>query len=178
MRPLVVKREGSDQTQADWTKLSRKHEIELDKDRRVVTVFGGKLTDCLNVGEEVAEAVEKLGVPLEEDTGTWYGEPAAATRARTAYCREKSITDWPCRPLRSVRVVEMRRPSPRGAAGNAPGGSLRLCETRLRVPGRSVRSSSTAARGCNEAGYSGPGTGWSGTCASGPQRPSVRKTIP
>jgi glycerol-3-phosphate dehydrogenase len=81
VRPLVVKREGSDQTQVDWTKLSRKHEIETDRDRQVVTVFGGKLTDCLNVGEEVADAVERLGVPLEEDTGTWYGEPAAATRA-------------------------------------------------------------------------------------------------
>jgi glycerol-3-phosphate dehydrogenase len=81
VRPLVVKREGGDQTQVDWTKLSRKHEIEIDKDRRVVTVFGGKLTDCLNLGEEVADAVEKLGVPLEEDTGSWYGEPAAATRA-------------------------------------------------------------------------------------------------
>ncbi|NNF89509.1 MAG: glycerol-3-phosphate dehydrogenase/oxidase [Acidimicrobiia bacterium] len=81
VRPLVVKREGGDQTQVDWTKLSRKHEIEIDEPRQVVTVFGGKLTDCLNVGEEVADAVEKLGVPLEEDTGTWYGEPAAATRA-------------------------------------------------------------------------------------------------
>ncbi|NNC91155.1 MAG: glycerol-3-phosphate dehydrogenase/oxidase [Acidimicrobiia bacterium] len=81
VRPLVVKRGGSDQTEVDWTKLSRKHEIELDRPRQVITVFGGKLTDCLNVGEEVAEAVETLGVPLEEDTGTWYGEPAGATRA-------------------------------------------------------------------------------------------------
>jgi glycerol-3-phosphate dehydrogenase len=81
VRPLVVKRGGSDQTEVDWTKLSRKHEIELDRPRQVITVFGGKLTDCLNVGEEVAEAVETLGVPLEGDTGTWYGEPAAATRA-------------------------------------------------------------------------------------------------
>jgi glycerol-3-phosphate dehydrogenase len=81
VRPLVVKRRGSDQTSVDWTKLSRKHEIEVDRPRQVITIFGGKLTDCLNVGEEVAEAVEGLGVPLEEDTGTWYGEPAAATRA-------------------------------------------------------------------------------------------------
>ena len=34
--------------------MSRKHEIERDDDRQVVTVFGGKLTDCLNVGAEVA----------------------------------------------------------------------------------------------------------------------------
>jgi len=81
VRPLVVKREGGDQTDVDWTKLSRKHEVEVDGGRRVITLFGGKLTDCLNIGEEVAEAVEDLGVPLEDDTGGWYGEPAPATRA-------------------------------------------------------------------------------------------------
>ncbi len=81
VRPLVVKREGGDQTDVDWTKLSRTHEVEVDGARQVITLFGGKLTDCLNIGEEVAEAVEKLGVPLEDDTGGWYGEPAPATRA-------------------------------------------------------------------------------------------------
>ena len=82
MRPLVVKRAGGDQRDVDWTSLSRKHAIERDDERSVVTVFGGKLTDCLNVGEEVAEAVEALGVPLEDDLHNWYGEPAAATRGR------------------------------------------------------------------------------------------------
>lgn len=65
----------------DWTSLSRKHEIEVDRARSVITIFGGKLTDCLNVGEEVADAVEALGLPLEEDLGTWYGEPTAQTRS-------------------------------------------------------------------------------------------------
>ena len=32
-------------------------QIEVDQTAKVVTIFGGKLTDCLNVGEEVAEAV-------------------------------------------------------------------------------------------------------------------------
>ncbi len=81
VRPLVVNSGGGDQRNVDWTSLSRKHAIELDKKSRVVTIFGGKLTDCLNVGEEVADAVEKLGVPLEKDLHNWYGEPAAATRA-------------------------------------------------------------------------------------------------
>ena len=80
VRPLVVKTEGSDQEHVDWTKLSRKHAIEVDAERKVVTIFGGKLTDCLNVGEEVAAEVEKLGIPLEEDRHNWFGEPAAATR--------------------------------------------------------------------------------------------------
>ncbi|GGL38884.1 FAD-dependent oxidoreductase [Phycicoccus endophyticus] len=81
VRPLVVTRGADDQAEADWTSLSRKHEIERDESRAVVTVLGGKLTDCLNVGEEVAEHVEHLGVPLEKDVGTWYGEPAHQTRA-------------------------------------------------------------------------------------------------
>ncbi len=81
VRPLVVPNSGGDQTEVDWTSLSRKHEIEVDRARSVITIFGGKLTDCLNVGEEVADAVEALGLPLEEDLGTWYGEPTAQTRS-------------------------------------------------------------------------------------------------
>jgi glycerol-3-phosphate dehydrogenase len=81
VRPLVVASGGGDSPDVDWTKLSRKHEIEADNKRNVISIFGGKLTDCLNVGEEVADAVEDLGVPLEKDTHSWYGEPAKATRA-------------------------------------------------------------------------------------------------
>ena len=80
VRPLVVKTTGSDHTDVDWTKLSRKHAVEVDDHERVVTIFGGKLTDCLNVGEEVAAEIERLGVPLEKDLHNWYGEPAKATR--------------------------------------------------------------------------------------------------
>lgn len=80
VRPLVVSAEGSDQTGVDWTKLSRKHAVEVDRDERVVSIFGGKLTDCLNVGEEVAAEIESLGVPLEKDLHNWFGEPAPATR--------------------------------------------------------------------------------------------------
>jgi glycerol-3-phosphate dehydrogenase len=81
VRPLVVLAEGDDHTDVDWTSLSRKHEIEVDRSRRAITIFGGKLTDCLNVGEEVAAAVESLGLPLERDHHNWYGEPTAETRA-------------------------------------------------------------------------------------------------
>ena len=81
VRPLVVPRDGGDRSNVDWTSLSREHQIERDDERHVVTVFGGKLTDCLNVGEEVAEHVEQLGIPLERDLRNWYGEPAKATRA-------------------------------------------------------------------------------------------------
>jgi len=81
VRPLVVSRGDGDHTEADWTSLSRKHVVERDDARAVVTVLGGKLTDCLNVGEEVAADVEALGIPLEDDLRNWYGEPAKATRS-------------------------------------------------------------------------------------------------
>jgi len=81
VRPLVVKQGSGDQTDTDWTSLSRQHEIERDDELGIVTIFGGKLTDCLNVGEEVAHEIEELGVPLERDLENWFGEPASATRA-------------------------------------------------------------------------------------------------
>ena len=80
VRPLVVNNDGDDQTDVDWTSLSRKHEIERDAVLNVVSIFGGKLTDCLNVGEEVAAEVEALGIKLDEDDGEWYGEPPAEMR--------------------------------------------------------------------------------------------------
>ncbi len=81
VRPLVVTQDAGDQKDTDWTTLSRKHEIERDDEHAVVTIFGGKLTDCLNVGEEVAHEIETLGIPLEKDLENWFGEPAEATRA-------------------------------------------------------------------------------------------------
>jgi len=80
VRPLVVASSGGDQSDVDWTKLSRKHAVETDHRERVVTIFGGKLTDCLNVGEEVAAEIESIGIPLERDLHNWYGEPAKATK--------------------------------------------------------------------------------------------------
>ena len=84
VRPLVVKVEGEgsdDWPSKEWTSLSRRHEVECDAQRSVVTVFGGKLTDCLNVGAEVASKIESLGVALEADQRNWYGEPDSASRA-------------------------------------------------------------------------------------------------
>lgn len=89
VRPLVVATDGSDEKDEDWTKLSRKHVIEVDSNRKVVSIFGGKLTDCLNVGEEVADAIEGLGTVLEPDNELWYGEPAKSTR-KTFY-RQASL---------------------------------------------------------------------------------------
>jgi glycerol-3-phosphate dehydrogenase len=78
VRPLAIKGEGGI---ADWVQLSRKHVIEVDEANRHLTIFGGKLTDCLNVGDEVAQWVQRLGVTVPEPDTRWYGEPGASLRA-------------------------------------------------------------------------------------------------
>ncbi len=78
VRPLAVSK--NDSGKADWTQLSRKHVVEVDVARKHVSIFGGKLTDCLNVGEEVAAHVASLGVALQFPDARWYGEPPAETR--------------------------------------------------------------------------------------------------
>ncbi|WP_394850505.1 FAD-dependent oxidoreductase [Pendulispora brunnea] len=77
VRPLAVTSKGNGGT--DWTQLSRKHAIEVDRERRHISIFGGKLTDCLNVGEEIAEEVQSLGVSFPYPQARWYGEPPDET---------------------------------------------------------------------------------------------------
>jgi len=74
VRPLVVERQ-QDKTITDWVKMSRKHEIDVDTNQKTISIFGGKLTDCLNIGEEVVEFVRECGVNIHEHTSVWYGEP-------------------------------------------------------------------------------------------------------
>ena len=77
VRPLAIKGEGG---KADWVQLSRKHIIEVDEPAQHLSIFGGKLTDCLNVGDEVAEWVQRLGIDVPEADNKWYGEPGAELR--------------------------------------------------------------------------------------------------
>ncbi|MCB9638140.1 MAG: glycerol-3-phosphate dehydrogenase/oxidase [Myxococcales bacterium] len=77
VRPLVVEPRKEGQDQGDWASLSRKHVIEVDHNQHHISIFGGKLTDCLNVGEEISAEVRRLGVRLPYAGNKWYGEPEA-----------------------------------------------------------------------------------------------------
>jgi len=71
VRPLAsTQRDGV----ADWLKLSRKHAIDVNPTDWHLSIFGGKLTDCINVGNEVADIVAGLGIDLPYPTQVWYGE--------------------------------------------------------------------------------------------------------
>ena len=87
VRPLAVRSvgeagEGGDNE--DWLQLSRKHELDVDSDRAHISIFGGKLTDCLNVGDSIVEEVSRLGIETNEEAGGpngyWCGEPSEQKR--------------------------------------------------------------------------------------------------
>ncbi len=81
VRPLVIKQQaGGAGDTGDWTALSRKHEVEIDSARKHISIFGGKLTDCINVGDEIAEAVRDFGVTMPYYDVKWYGEPVGELR--------------------------------------------------------------------------------------------------
>jgi glycerol-3-phosphate dehydrogenase len=77
VRPLVIEADRRD-TKADWVQLSRRHVIEVVG--HVLTIFGGKLTDCLNVGDEIFEHVQRLGIGVPFSDRPYYGEPPDAVK--------------------------------------------------------------------------------------------------
>jgi glycerol-3-phosphate dehydrogenase len=79
VRPLVVK-SAADGNVRDWLQLSRKHEIDVNRAKAHLSIFGGKLTDCVNVGDEVSNIVAELGVALPHRNYKWYGEPHPSVR--------------------------------------------------------------------------------------------------
>lgn len=80
VRPLVVS--GESNGSEDWMQLSRKHAVEVNVSDQYMTIFGGKLTDCLNVGDEVCEIVRQMDIAMPYYDYKWYGEPDVDTRNR------------------------------------------------------------------------------------------------
>ncbi|MGM0984118.1 MAG: glycerol-3-phosphate dehydrogenase/oxidase [Pseudomonadota bacterium] len=78
VRPLAVK--ASAGGGRDFLQLSRKHAIDTDDAEAHISIFGGKLTDCLNVGEEIVGEVKRLGVSVPYPDYRWYGEPSESVR--------------------------------------------------------------------------------------------------
>ena len=87
VRPLAVENES--ESGVDFLQLSRKHVVERDPDKPYMSIFGGKLTDCLNVGDEVCQKVAEMGIKLVSNKALentqWYGEPG--TEQHLSYCQ-------------------------------------------------------------------------------------------
>lgn len=97
----------------EWTELSRRHAVEVDRRRKVISVLGGKLSDCLNVGGEVVESARQCGLRPMAATRRWYGEPDPIDRQRfedaaqaTGIERSRWATLWRRHGSRALRVVK------------------------------------------------------------------------
>ena len=99
VRPLALR--GRDEPQKDFLRLSRQHAIEVNRRRAHISIFGGKLTDCLNVGEEICHGVQAVGLALPRPRQKWYGEPEAAVRQAF---------------LRRARTINLDAYTPHGAS--------------------------------------------------------------
>ena len=80
VRPLVVKRAGNGSNERDWLLMSRKHEVDINRQTAHISIFGGKLTDCVNIGNEISGIVSDMGIRMSDPDFKWYGEPPAPVR--------------------------------------------------------------------------------------------------
>ena len=106
-------------------------------------VFGGKLTDCVNVGNEVCERVSEMGVTLTATSDKWYGEPSKTEfdtyRSRAlqlgldddiALDTRESLTTrlWRSYGRHANDVLDRIERNPKSASPIVPGMGLRRCE--------------------------------------------------
>jgi glycerol-3-phosphate dehydrogenase len=77
VRPLAIRNNSGSSLEVQ--RLSRKHVIEVTPEQNHISIFGGKLTDCLNVGDEICDRASRLGLTLQQ-TSKWYGEPDRPAR--------------------------------------------------------------------------------------------------
>ena len=48
--------------------------MDTNFEEQHLSIFGGKTTDCINVGDEVSELITKMGIELRYPNFKWYGE--------------------------------------------------------------------------------------------------------
>ncbi|HRF61433.1 MAG TPA: FAD-dependent oxidoreductase [Candidatus Competibacter sp.] len=142
VRPLIAAAKADGDIR-DWSRLSRKHEIEVDRAKAHLSIFGGKLTDCLNVGDEISEIVAGLGIVLPRQDSRWYGEPHRSVRKD--YLRQaermnldsyrsseaaESLTDrlWRRYGAKAFELLEAIRQDPRQAESLIRGTEYIRCE--------------------------------------------------
>jgi glycerol-3-phosphate dehydrogenase len=106
VRPLAVFNAGNGNGSSgrDWMQLSRKHAIDVNVDDAHVSIFGGKLTDCLNVGEEICATLQRLGLVLPFADRVWFGEPAPAVRDEYFHQARLMNLDAMTSPLSSEKL--------------------------------------------------------------------------
>jgi glycerol-3-phosphate dehydrogenase len=132
VRPLVTEA-SSDGAEEDWLKLSRKHIIEVAKEEKLITLLGGKITDCLNVGEEVLHEIKQL-IDSKIDSIKWFGEEN--DQARQSFLSkfpplvppEKAQQLWRRFGSRGQTIIDTIKKSPEQLQELCPGADVCIAE--------------------------------------------------
>jgi glycerol-3-phosphate dehydrogenase len=139
VRSLVVPPGGTSDGR-EWTELSRRHAVEVNRQRKVISVLGGKLSDCLNVGSEVIESARQCGLRPMAAARRWYGEPDVAERHRfedaaqaTGIERPRWAPLWRRHGSRALRIVDGIAEDPE--AGRLLSDRVDYCEAEVAVMG-------------------------------------------
>ncbi|NOG32161.1 glycerol-3-phosphate dehydrogenase/oxidase [Halomonas sp. TBZ9] len=143
VRPLAIKSsKGKDR---DFQQLSRKHVVDTNADSAHISIFGGKLTDCLNVGDEISDEVSKLGIDIPFPDYKWYGEPSEDVKREFMQQAERMGLDemtpetsseplskrlWRRYAAQSLDMLEQIRQDPREAELLIEGTEYIRCELR------------------------------------------------
>jgi glycerol-3-phosphate dehydrogenase len=140
VRPLVKEASAKPTTKSeDWMNLSRKHAIETQRDLNHITIFGGKLTDCLNIGRELCHELKSLGIaPTKNDE--WFGESShkyvfeqAARKeglGETPGVGEGGLIDrlWRCYDQDAFAILDRMKEDPSLKQAMIEGSSVTLAE--------------------------------------------------
>jgi len=143
VRPLAIK--ASQGNKRDFLQISRKHVVDTNPESAHVSIFGGKLTDCLNVGDEITDEVRNLGVDIPFPDYKWYGEPPEAVKHEFIQQAERMGLDamtpatsseplskrlWRRYAAQSLDMLEQIRQDPREAELLIEGTEYIRCELR------------------------------------------------
>ena len=146
VRPLALKGKTGDGR--DFLQLSRKHAVDLNQPEKHVSIFGGKHTDCVNVGDEICGYVERMSVALPFAGHKWYGEPPAELQKefehRARLMNLDSLTDpassepltpryWRRYGMEAFDLLEHVRADPRQAEVLIKGTEYTRCELHLKA---------------------------------------------
>ena len=105
IRPLASKiKKKKNSKKNSWIHYSRKHFIKANDEKKVLSIYGGKLTDCLNIATEVRKKIKKW------HPKSFYSKdflPKAENFLLQTYIKEKSFAKEQIAFLRSDLLIEL-----------------------------------------------------------------------
>jgi glycerol-3-phosphate dehydrogenase len=139
----------------DWHKLSRKHFVESNP-AGVISILGGKFTDCLNVGDEIVQEVRKF-LPKTSQAKNWIGEDSTAGReqvvqkalgilGQSAEANQIASELWRRHGLKSAQILKIMESQPEDKQPVFQGLGITFAEVRYVLENEQIRTAADLLR--------------------------------